>query len=366
MKSGTRRGFKASLWILISAIVMFSTTLSLASPTEFEVIRRAADNYLSSGKADLTVSAKELWTILTDGNKQNDPYVVSVRQKNHYMMNHICGARNIPWRAMFMDFWLKKMPPKDKKVVVYSYNGHNAGQVVAFLNMMGWDARNLKWGFTSWILCPESAPGLFRSSTQGGVGRNYRIVKTSSSHDKTYSFPVVENTRSDNKHEIIRAAADAWFRREIPDASNDEGTKTTYKDPDITPKDLFYLLIDSDSGNDPFVLDIRDPELYGVGHIKGAVNIPLNDLVKKGYLKKLQPDRQIAVVCKDGMRGSQVTGILNALGYDAINLLFGMTGWTRNEQVAPGRFEEYHPGTTKHKDILDLETCFGHGVGAYN
>jgi hypothetical protein len=58
------------------------------------------------------------------------------------------------------------------------------------------------------------------------------------------------------------------------------------------------------------------------------------------------------------MTGNQVTGILNALGYKVQNLSFGMTGWTRNPNIAPGQFDE-------EKDILSLPFCWLADPGYY-
>ncbi|GAI52642.1 unnamed protein product, partial [marine sediment metagenome] len=34
---------------------------------------------------------------------------------------------------------------------------------------------------------------------------------------------------------------------------------------------------------------------------------------------------------------------LNALGYDAVNLKWGMHGWTHDEDIAPGRYWHGEP-----------------------
>jgi rhodanese-related sulfurtransferase len=56
-------------------------------------------------------------------------------------------------------------------------------------------------------------------------------------------------------------------------------------------------------------------------------------------LEKLNPDKQIVVYCYTGRDASQATAILNILGYDASNLLWGMTGWTTDPEIAPKRFD---------------------------
>jgi hypothetical protein len=67
------------LGIILSGLIMSQPKASVAASSQFEVIRQAADKYLSSGNADTTIAAKDLWDILADKNKDNDPFVLSTR-----------------------------------------------------------------------------------------------------------------------------------------------------------------------------------------------------------------------------------------------------------------------------------------------
>jgi len=125
---------------------------------------------------------------------------------------------------------------------------------------------------------------------------------------------------------VVREAADTYL-------SSD-------KVPNISAEELFAKITDDDPNNDPFILSVRSPEHYAKGHIPGAINIPWREVAKEENLAKLPEDRQIVVYCYTGHTSSQITAILNILGYDAINLKFGMTSWTSNKSIAPGRYEE--------------------------
>jgi len=163
---------------------------------EFEVIRQAADAYLSTGKVNDILEGTDVWDILTDGDPSDDPNILSVRLRKTYMLGHLCTAINVPFRSMFIPSMYAEIPPKDKELLVYGYTGNaEGGMATAYLAMLGWDTIQMRWGFTCWMLCPNTAPGLFRSSILGGVGQNYATETTVNTPTQTYSFPRVENTR---------------------------------------------------------------------------------------------------------------------------------------------------------------------------
>jgi len=334
---------------------------------EFEVIRQAADAYLSTGKVNDILEGRDVWNTLTDADKSNDPNILSVRLNATYRLGHLCTAINVPFRAMFITTMFASIPPKDKKLLVYGYTGNEGdGMATAWLAMMGWDTVQMRWGFTCWMLCPNTAPGLFRSSTQGGVGMNYGTEATANVPTETYTFPVVENTKSDDPNEIIKAAGYKYVLTEVPPPVGYIGTAAFYKDLSMTTKDLYTLKIDSDPNNDPFILSVQPRELYDLGHIPGAVWMDITTVCQVDNLKFLPTNRKIVVASTDGQAGSQIAGILSLLGYDAYNLLFGVMAWTRNDTIVPDRFQEYIPGTEKHQDILDLPFCFGNMPGMWD
>ena len=101
----------------------------------------------------------------------------------------------------------------------------------------------------------------------------------------------------------------------------------------IQAKDLFANLNDGDASNDPFMVDIRAPEDFANGHIKGAVNIPGKVLFTAEGLAKLPKDKAIVLNCYSGQTASQSTAGLRMMGYDAWNLLYAVPSWGTNEKV---------------------------------
>jgi rhodanese-related sulfurtransferase len=63
------------------------------------------------------------------------------------------------------------------------------------------------------------------------------------------------------------------------------------------------------------------------------VNIGLTSLFTAENLAKLPFDKQIVVVCYTGHSASQATALLNAIGYNATALKWGMCSWTTNSTV---------------------------------
>ena len=66
------------------------------------------------------------------------------------------------------------------------------------------------------------------------------------------------------------------------------------------------------------VLDVRTKEEYASGHIKGSVNIPLDQLTTNlAQLKK--KDQAIITCCASGMRSSSAKRLLEAQGYTNVH-----------------------------------------------
>lgn len=80
----------------------------------------------------------------------------------------------------------------------------------------------------------------------------------------------------------------------------------------------------------PLVLDVREPEEFvgELGHIEGAVLVPLDALARR--LPKLAGyrDRDVVVVCRAGARSATAGAILRRAGFGRVeNLAGGMLAW---------------------------------------
>jgi NADPH-dependent 2,4-dienoyl-CoA reductase/sulfur reductase-like enzyme/rhodanese-related sulfurtransferase len=89
----------------------------------------------------------------------------------------------------------------------------------------------------------------------------------------------------------------------------------------ILPDRVFELL----DNPEYLILDVRTPEEYEFGHIKGAINIPVDEL--RSRLSELPKDKKIIVYCGVGFRSYHGCLILKANGFDCLNMSGGWESW---------------------------------------
>jgi rhodanese-related sulfurtransferase len=78
-----------------------------------------------------------------------------------------------------------------------------------------------------------------------------------------------------------------------------------------------------------YLLDVRTPQEYAQGRMKGSVLIPINELERR--VQEVPKNRPILVLCAAGSRSKLAAGFLVNKGYgDVYNLTDGLSGWYRN------------------------------------
>jgi len=75
------------------------------------------------------------------------------------------------------------------------------------------------------------------------------------------------------------------------------------------------------------VLDVRPPDEFALGHLPGAVNIPLRAL--KERLPEINPDREIVAYCRGAycVLSFEAVALLRARGFQARRLEEGLPEW---------------------------------------
>ena len=64
------------------------------------------------------------------------------------------------------------------------------------------------------------------------------------------------------------------------------------------------------------IVDVRTRGEFASGHVKGSINIPLNEL--SSGVKKLKKETVVITCCASGMRSASAKGILTAKGYTKV------------------------------------------------
>ncbi len=149
----------------------------------------------------------------------------------------------------------------------------------------------------------------------------------------------------DLAQQAIRVDADnnsAWevYRQAVIAATADQYLSTLPKHRYRLPVEVF-IRDRVNHSRDWFVIDVREPDEYAAGHIEGAVNIPLRELMK--HLNELPSSKTapILVYCHSQKRATHAIVILHELGYiKAYNLEGGYAAYVEwlkhNPTPTPG------------------------------
>jgi adenylyltransferase/sulfurtransferase len=113
------------------------------------------------------------------------------------------------------------------------------------------------------------------------------------------------------------------LRPEPAQAAQTQSTGAVVNDWEITPVDLKKKL---DAGEEPFVLDVREPNEYQINRIPGSTLIPLGELPRR--YQELPRDREIVAQCKMGGRSAKAMDFLKSVGFTNVkNLRGGILEW---------------------------------------
>jgi len=78
-------------------------------------------------------------------------FLLDIRKKADYDKGHIEGAFHAEWVEVW-DFIQEGVFRKDEKIIVICYTGQTAGQIVALLKVLGYDACSLMGGMVNgWL-----------------------------------------------------------------------------------------------------------------------------------------------------------------------------------------------------------------------
>lgn len=89
-----------------------------------------------------------------------------------------------------------------------------------------------------------------------------------------------------------------------------------------------------DQGEDVLVVDVRSPEEFigELGHIAGAVNIPLDQIAQRRDELSAHQTRMVTLVCRTDRRSPKAARVLSRAGFGDVHVVRGgMTRWNELE-----------------------------------
>jgi molybdopterin/thiamine biosynthesis adenylyltransferase/rhodanese-related sulfurtransferase len=98
----------------------------------------------------------------------------------------------------------------------------------------------------------------------------------------------------------------------------------TFTSYEITPDEVNTWL---HSDEPPFLLDVREPNEWEIGHLPDATRISVNELQSR--LNELDTAREIVVYCRSGARSGRAVDMLRAAGFRKVkNMTGGILRWS--------------------------------------
>ena len=73
------------------------------------------------------------------------------------------------------------------------------------------------------------------------------------------------------------------------------------------------------------ILDVRETDEFQLGHIDGAVNVPLSAFPEA--VEGLDKDAEYYVICHSGSRSQMACQFLGDKGFITTNIMGGMSAW---------------------------------------
>lgn len=74
-------------------------------------------------------------------------------------------------------------------------------------------------------------------------------------------------------------------------------------------------------------VDVREPDEYALGHIPGAVLLPLDDVAERAGACLPAKDAHLLVYCRTGRRSAEACEILRRQGYTRVQDLGAILRW---------------------------------------
>ncbi len=132
----------------------------------YKHIAKRAETFLEHGYR--TIYAHDLKKRMNKGEKL---FLLDIRLSENYAVGHIPGAINVEFIDAMEPHNLALLPKDGTPIIVICYTGHTASQLNSILNLMGYNARTLRFGMMSWNALTKMSVWFSRDSqeVQGGA-----------------------------------------------------------------------------------------------------------------------------------------------------------------------------------------------------
>jgi rhodanese-related sulfurtransferase len=155
--------------------------------------------------------------------------------------------------------------------------------------------------------------------------------------------------KSEKKPEAVKEAAPALVIGQetlllLKDLEENGDYVNSQYFPSLIKASIVFEELDSNN----LVIDLRSPESYARGHVKGAVSKSFSELQEyfETGIKPFEYDK-IIMVCEDGQVSSYTTALLRMMGYgNVFAMRWGMGGWNKTYaeegwlKGASGKYED--------------------------
>lgn len=181
-------------------------------------------------------------------------------------------------------------------VVTYCWTGQTSSMMSAYLKVLGYDTKSLLFGANGMIY-----ENLHSHQYSDAAIMGYELETSIAPYE---GFGQLKTYLIDNNMDITDVVADGWI---------------------TTATDVYTKMEDDDETNDYYVIDIRSADDFATGHIEGAVNSTLGNVLETAAAANGQP---IIVTCFTGQTAGHAVVALRLSGYaDAKVMKWGMASW---------------------------------------
>ncbi len=231
------------------------------------------------------LSDEEVEKLLSDKYRDLPMMEENIFKLNNYKLGSI-GFTSRELENLKIDFYEEKLLSND-------YNGENPTNQIVYLKVL-FDKGSKK------ILGCQIA-------NERNVEARLRAIKT-----------IME--KGGDLKELVKYKVNPTDNEWNPDILNLLALTALGKDKEVST-DVEAKDIETLSKNKEFLLDVREEYEYEEGHVKGAVNLPLREILSQK--DSLPKDRDIYVYCRSAHRSADAVNFLKSLGFDKVHNVEG-------------------------------------------